>query len=105
MLSKLAFRNVKRSVKDYIIYLFTIILAFSFMFSFNLLGTSNEVLKLSDTMNNFTLVMYFVNIFIVISVCFLINYTTKFMFEKRSNFNTNRIYIWYIYVIYCNENV
>ena len=84
MLSKLAFRNVKRSVKDYIIYLITIILAFSFMFSFNLLGTSNEVLKLSDTMNNFTLVMYFVNIFIVISVCFLINYTTKFMFEKRS---------------------
>ena len=84
MLSKLAFRNVKRSVKDYIIYLITIILAFSFMFSFNLLGTSKEVLKLSDTMNNFTLVMYFVNIFIVISVCFLINYTTKFMFEKRS---------------------
>ena len=138
MLSKLAFRNVKRSVKDYIIYLITIILAFSFMFSFNLLGTSKEVLKLSDTMNNFTLVMYFVNIFIVISVCFLINYTTKFMFEKRSkefgtylllgikkkknftnvfirkyyfriivniNFNTNRIYIWYIYVFYCNENV
>lgn len=84
MLSKLAFRNVKRSVKDYIIYLITIILAFSFMFSFNLLGTSKEVLKLSDTMNNFTLVMYFVNTFIVISVCFLINYTTKFMFEKRS---------------------
>lgn len=84
MLSKLAFRNVKRSVKDYIIYLITIILAFSFMFSFNLLGTSKEVLELSDTMNNFTLVMYFVNTFIVISVCFLINYTTKFMFEKRS---------------------
>ena len=127
MLSKLAFRNVKRSVKDYIIYLITIILAFSFMFSFNLLGTSNEVLKLSDTMNNFTLVMYFVNIFIVISVCFLINYTTKFMFEKRSKeFGTylllgikkkriSRMFLLeniilgllsiLIYVIYCNENV
>lgn len=84
MLSKLAFRNVKRSIKDYVIYLITIILAFSFMFSFNLLGTSKEVLQLSTTMNNFEVVMYFVNIFIVLSVCFLINYTTKFMFEKRS---------------------
>lgn len=84
MLSKLAFRNVKRSIKDYVIYLITITLAFSLIFAFNLLGTSKEVLNLSSTMNNFTLVMYVVNIFVVLSVCFLINYTTKFMFEKRS---------------------
>lgn len=84
MLSKLAFRNVKRSIKDYVIYLITITLAFSLIFAFNLLGTSKEILNLSSTMNNFTLVMYVVNIFVVLSVCFLINYTTKFMFEKRS---------------------
>lgn len=84
MLSKLAFRNVKRSIKDYVIYLITITLAFSLIFAFNLLGTSKEVLNLSSTMSNFTLVMYVVNIFVVLSVCFLINYTTKFMFEKRS---------------------
>jgi len=84
MLSKLAFRNIKRSINDYVIYLITITLAFSLIFAFNLLGTSKEVLNLSSTMSNFTLVMYVVNIFVVLSVCFLINYTTKFMFEKRS---------------------
>lgn len=84
MLSKLAFRNAKRSIKDYVIYLITVILAFSLIFAFNLVGSSKEVLGLSDVMNNFKYSMYIVNVFIVIVVCFLINYTIKFMFSKRS---------------------
>ena len=84
MLSKLAFRNVKRSAKDYVIYLITVTLAFSFIFAFNLMGNSKEILNLCDVMNNFALVMYFVNAFIIVVVCFLINYTVKFMFSKRS---------------------
>lgn len=84
MLSKLAFRNAKRSIKDYVIYLITITLAFSLIFAFNLVGSSKEVLGLSDVMNNFKYSMYIVNVFIVIVVCFLINYTIKFMFSKRS---------------------
>ena len=84
MLSKLAFRNAKRSIKDYVIYLITVTLAFSLIFAFNLVGSSKEVLGLSDVMNNFKYSMYIVNVFIVIVVCFLINYTIKFMFSKRS---------------------
>ena len=84
MLSKLAFRNVKRSAKDYVIYLITVTLAFSFIFAFNLMGNSKEILNLCDVMNNFASVTYFVNAFIIVVVCFLINYTVKFMFSKRS---------------------
>lgn len=84
MLTKLAFRNVKRSIKDYIIYLITITFSFSFIFAFSLVGNSKEVLELSEIMNNFKMVMYVVNTFIIFVVCFLINYTIKFMFEKRS---------------------
>ena len=84
MLSKLALRNVKRSMKDYVIYLITVTIAFSLIFAFNLVGNSKEVLELSEVMNNFKLVMYFVNTLIVLTVCFLINYTIKFMFAKRS---------------------
>ncbi len=84
MLSKLALRNVKRSMKDYVIYLITVTIAFSLIFAFNLVGNSKEVLELSEVMNNFKLVMYFVNTLIVLAVCFLINYTIKFMFAKRS---------------------
>ncbi len=84
MLSKLAFRNAKRSIKDYIIYLITVILSFSFIFAFILISNSNDVLNLCEVMENFKYVMYFVNIFIALTICFLINYTTKFMFLKRS---------------------
>ena len=84
MLSKLAFRNVKRSAKDYVIYLITVTLAFFFIFAFNLMGNSKEILNLCDVMNNFASVTYFVNAFIIVVVCFLINYTVKFMFSKRS---------------------
>jgi len=48
------------------------------------MGNSKEILNLCDVMNNFASVMYFVNAFIIVVVCFLINYTVKFMFSKRS---------------------
>lgn len=84
MLSKLALKNAKRSIKDYVIYLITVTLAFSFIFAFNLISNSNEVASLANVMDNFKYVMYAVNIIIVFVVGFLINYTTKFMFQKRS---------------------
>lgn len=84
MLSKLAYRNAKRSIKDYTIYLITVTLAFSFIFAFNLISNSTDIKNLSSIMENFKYAMYFVNIFIILVICFLINYTTKFMFSKRS---------------------
>lgn len=84
MLSKLAKMNAKRSVKNYVIYLITVILSFSFMFAFNLISNSKEVLELSSTMANFKVAMYFTSAIVIFIVGFLINYTTKFMFQKRS---------------------
>ena len=45
MLGKLALRNVKRSARDYAIYLITIIISFSLIFALNLISTSEEVMK------------------------------------------------------------
>ena len=84
MLGKLAFRNAKRSLKDYLIYLITITISFSLIFSFNLVASSDAVIQLSSGMDSFQMIISFVNIVIIFVVCFLINYTTKFMFEKRS---------------------
>lgn len=84
MLGKLAFRNAKRSLKDYMIYLITITISFSLIFAFNLVSSSDAVLELSLGMSTFKNVMLFVNVIIIFVVCFLINYTTKFMFDKRS---------------------
>lgn len=84
LLNKLALRNAQRSIKDYIIYLITVTISFSFLFAFNLISYSKEVLNLSSVMENFKYSMYFVNGIIVLVICFLINYTTKFIFKKRS---------------------
>ena len=84
MLSKLALRNVKRSSRDYIIYLITITIAFSLMFAMNLVSWSDAVVDISENMDTFKSVIIFVNVIIVFVICFLINYTTKFMYEKRS---------------------
>ena len=43
MLGKLAYRNAKRSIKDYLIYLITITLSFSLILAFNLVASSDEV--------------------------------------------------------------
>lgn len=84
MLSKLAFRNTKRNLKDYLIYLVTITISFSLILAFNLIASSDEVVKLSSKMDLLEGIVTFVNIIIIFVVCYLINYTTKFMFEKRS---------------------
>lgn len=84
MLGKLALRNTKRSIKDYLVYLITITISFSLILAFNLIASSEEVVKLSSGMDTFKNVLTFVNVVIIFVVCFLINYTTRFMFEKRS---------------------
>lgn len=84
MLGKLAVRNTKRSLKDYLIYLITITISFSLILAFNLVASSDKVVELSTGMGSFKTVLTFINVVIVFVVCFLINYTTRFMFEKRS---------------------
>ena len=43
MLGKLALRNTKRNLKDYLIYLITITISFSLILAFNLIVSSEEV--------------------------------------------------------------
>ena len=84
VLSKLAIRNVKRSIKDYIIYIITVIMAFSLIFAFNFVSFSKDVLELSDMMDNLKYAIIFVSVIIVFVIAWLINYTMRFMFSKRS---------------------
>lgn len=84
MLGKLAYRNTKRNIKDYLIYLITVTASFSLIFAFNLVANSDEIVKLCSSMDAFKNSLFAVNILIIFVICFLINYTTKFMFEKRS---------------------
>ena len=84
MLAKLTFQNLKKTCKNYLIYMISITLAFSLMFSFNLIANSKDVIELSNVMENFKTTLLFVNCIILFVLSYLINYTIKFMFHKRS---------------------
>ena len=84
MLSKLAIRNVGRSLKDYLIYIITVVMAFSLIFAFNFVSFSSEITQLSEMMKNLKYAIIFVSCIIVFVIAWLINYTMKFMFSKRS---------------------
>ena len=84
MLSKLAWRNAKRSFKDYIIYLITVTLAFSLVFSFNLIISSKDILELTHVMNSLQPAIIFVSFIVLFVIGWLIHYTMKFMLQKRS---------------------
>ena len=83
MLGKLAYRNTKRNIKDYLIYLITVTASFSLIFAFNLVANSDEIVKLCSSMDAFKNSLFAVNILIIFVICFLINYTTKFKEIKR----------------------
>ena len=84
MLFKLSLSNAKRSIKDYLIYIVTITISFSLMFSFNLISNSKDILDLADMMKNFRIAVIFVSLIVSFVLGFLINYMVKFIFKRRS---------------------
>lgn len=92
MLGKLSIRNAKRQAKDYIIYFITVIISVALMFSFNSIATSQDISELSSSMQYFSKSITGISIIIIFVMAWLINYTMKFMLEKRSKeFGTYQI--------------
>ena len=84
MLGKLAFRNVKRSVKDYLVYVLTMTFVTALMFAFNSILFSRDVQELFEVAGLMAAMVGIATFFIVLIVAWLINYMIKFMLEKRS---------------------
>ena len=84
MLGKLSIRNAKRQAKDYIIYFITVAISVALMFSFNSIAVSEDIVELSSMMNAFSQSISVISFIIILVMAWLINYTMKFMLEKRS---------------------
>ncbi|MEJ6949646.1 FtsX-like permease family protein [Natronospora cellulosivora (SeqCode)] len=84
MLTKLAYRNVKRSFKDYYIYMITVTIVVSLMFAFNSMMFSDMIRGLNSNMAEFLNLLIVFSIIVVLIMGWLINYMTRFMLEKRS---------------------
>ncbi len=84
MQSKLAIRNVKRSVRDYMVYLLTMTVITALMFAFNTMLFSPDVQKMGKEAMIMAAMIGMATFFIILIVAWLINYMVRFMMEKRS---------------------
>lgn len=88
MLCKLSLKNIKKSIKDYAIYFFTLILGVAIFYVFNALesqtvlmdvsSSTKEIIKLMVTM------LSSVSIFVSFILGFLIIYASRFLMKRRN---------------------
>lgn len=84
MLNKLAFRNARRSSRDYIVYVLTMTVMAAMMFAFDSMALSPDILSMFREAGVMGAMIGLVSVFIVGILAWLIRYMTRFMLEKRS---------------------
>ena len=84
MLGKLAFRNVRRSARDYLVYFLTMTFVTALMFAFNSLIFTRDIEEMFQVAGLMMTLVGLATFFIVLIVAWLINYMVRFMLEKRS---------------------
>ncbi|MBQ2238712.1 MAG: FtsX-like permease family protein, partial [Lachnospiraceae bacterium] len=84
MLAKLALRNIKRSIQDYVLYVITITFILALMFAFNSMMFSDLILGMNAHMTDYRMLLVLFSVIVLIVVSWLINYMTRFMLERRS---------------------
>ena len=87
MLFKLSFSNMKKSLKDYAVYFFTLILGVVIFYLFNAIETQTTMLKISeDTREIVKLInttLSGVSVFVAFILGFLVIYASNFLMKKR----------------------
>ena len=84
MRSSIIIRNAKNSVRDYIIYLITVVISLSLVYAFNMIVFSDEIMALSAGMGAMAMVVVGLSVIVVVVIGWLIHYMARFMLEKRS---------------------
>lgn len=83
MFAKLAWRNVKRSARDYLIYFFTMTFITALMFAFDGLIFSKDVQRMFEMAGIVAVMVGIATFFVLLIILWLINYMVRFMLEKR----------------------
>lgn len=88
MLCKLSLKNISKSIKDYTIYFFTLILGIAIFYVFNAIDEQTVMLNLNETatystelMNN---ALSAVSIFVSFVLAFLIIHASRFLIKRRN---------------------
>ena len=88
MLFKLSFRNITRSIKDYAIYFFTLVLGVTLFYVFNSVGSQAAVLELNNSrkliVDLLTKILSGMSILVVFILGALIIYASRFLIKRRN---------------------
>lgn len=88
MFAKLAIKNIKRSIKDYAIYFFTLVIGVAIFYVFNALDSQTVMLDVSDRVRAMielvSVIMGVVSVFVACILGALIIYASRFLIKRRS---------------------
>ena len=88
MLCKLSIKNIKKSMKDYAIYFFTLVLGVAIFYVFNALGSQTVMLDVSSSAEELIELMMTmlsgVSVFVSFILGFLIIYASRFLIKRRN---------------------
>lgn len=88
MLCKLSLKNIKKSIKDYAIYFFTLILGVAIFYVFNALESQTVMMNVSSSTQELIELMMTllsgVSIFVSFILGFLIIYAQRFLIKRRN---------------------
>jgi putative ABC transport system permease protein len=88
MLCKISINNIKKSVKDYAVYFFTLVIGVSIFYIFNAVGSQAAMLQMETSRNDLvkllTGILSAVSVFVAIVLAFLIIYASLFLMKRRN---------------------
>ena len=88
MLFKLSIKNILKSIKDYAIYFFTLILGVAIFYVFNAIDSQTAMLSLNASTKQIIKTMIWilsgVSVFVSIILAFLIIYASRFLIKRRN---------------------
>lgn len=88
MLFKLSLKNIRKSIKDYAIYFFTLILGVAIFYVFNAIDSQTVMLKATknttEIIKLMTNMLSGVSVFVSVILGFLIIYASRFLIKRRN---------------------
>lgn len=88
MFTKLALKNIRRSIKDYAIYFFTLVLGVAIFYVFNSLESQSVMLdvteRVKDMLKLMNVILGVVSVFVSVILGALIIYASRFLIKRRS---------------------
>ena len=88
MLFKLSLKNIKKSIKDYAIYFFTLILGVAIFYVFNAIDDQTVMMNVSSStyeiIKLLTSILSSVSVFVSFILALLIIYASRFLIKRRN---------------------